>query len=261
REIRFEDVSFRYPGADRDVLSGLDLSIGAHEKLAIVGVNGAGKSTLVKLLAGIYAPTGGRILVDGTDLATLDADSLATWQRRIATIVQDFLQLPLSARDNVSFGAVDDVSDDPQIDAAAERAGARDVIDRLPAGWDTRLDKSYDGGVDLSGGEWQRLALARALRAVDAGSSVLVLDEPAAALDVRSEAALVEKYLELTAGIASIIISHRFSVVRDADRICVLGDGRILESGSHTELIAAGGHYATMFTLQAGRYIDVEAGR
>jgi ABC-type multidrug transport system fused ATPase/permease subunit len=208
----------------------------------------------------VYTPTAGRILVDGTDLATVDAESLASWQRRIATIVQDFLQLPLSARDNVTFGAVHDIPDDAAIEAAIQRAGAREVIDRLPAGWDTRLDKSYDGGVDLSGGEWQRLALARALRAVDAGASVLVLDEPAAALDVRSEAALVDRYLELTAGIASIIISHRFSVVRDADRICVLGDGRIIESGRHEELIAAGGHYATMFTLQAGRYIDVDSG-
>jgi ATP-binding cassette subfamily B protein len=259
QEIRFENVSFHYPGADREVLSGLDLTIGAHEALAIVGVNGAGKSTLVKLLAGAYAPTGGRILVDGIDLATIDGNSLAIWQRRIATIVQDFLQLPLSARDNVSFGAVANATeDDALIDTAAERAGARDVIDRLPAGWDTRLDKSYDGGVDLSGGEWQRIALARALRAVDAGASVLVLDEPAAALDVRSEAALVDRYLELTAGIASVIISHRFSVVRDADRICVLGDGRILESGRHQELIAAGGHYATMFTLQASRYIEAD---
>ncbi|HEX3815002.1 MAG TPA: ABC transporter ATP-binding protein [Mycobacteriales bacterium] len=259
QEIRFESVSFRYPGADRDVLSRLDLTIGAHEALAIVGVNGAGKSTLVKLLAGVYAPTGGRILVDGVDLAAIDGDSLASWQRRIATIVQDFLQLPLSARDNVSFGAVANATeDDAFIDTAVARAGARDVIDRLPAGWDTRLDKSYDGGVDLSGGEWQRIALARALRAVDAGASVLVLDEPAAALDVRSEAALVDRYLELTAGIASVIISHRFSVVRDADRICVLGDGRILESGRHQDLIASGGHYATMFALQASRYIEVD---
>lgn len=138
--------------------------------------------------------------------------------------------------------------------------GAISVIERLPAGWDTRLDKSYSGGVDLSGGEWQRLALARALRAVDAGASVLVLDEPAAALDVRSEAQLVDRYLDLTAGIASLIISHRFSVVRDAHRICVLGDGRILESGTHAELIAANGHYATMFRLQASRYVDAVAG-
>ncbi len=259
RDIRFENVTFRYPGADRDVLAGLDLTIGAHEALAIVGVNGAGKSTLVKLLAGVYAPTGGRILIDGVDLATIDADSLAGWQRRIATIVQDFLQLPLSARDNVSFGAVQSTSEEAAIDAAVDRAGARDVIDKLPAGWDTRLDKSYDDGVEPSGGEWQRLALARALRAVDAGASVLVLDEPAAALDARSEAALVDRYLGLTTGIASVIISHRFSVVRDADRICVLGDGRILESGRHDELIAAGGHYATMFRLQADRYASADS--
>lgn len=260
-EVRFEQVGFRYPGTEVDVLRGLDLTIEAHEALGIVGVNGAGKSTLVKLLAGAYAPTSGRILVDGVDLASVDADSLAGWQRRIATIVQDFLRLPLSARDNVSLGAAPARAagapvDDTAVIRAAERAGALLVIDRLPAGWDTRLDKSYSGGVDLSGGEWQRLALARALRAVDAGASVLVLDEPAAALDVRSEAHLVDRYLELTAGIASLIISHRFSVVRDASRICVLGEGRILESGTHNELIDLGGHYATMFRLQAGRYID-----
>lgn len=264
-EIRLDGVSFRYPDAERDVLTGLDLTIHADEALAIVGVNGAGKSTLVKLLTGAYLPTAGQITVDGVDLAALDADSLASWQRRIATIVQDFLRFPLPARDNVSFGAgliapldaPPDDADDRATVAAADRAGVLPVIERLPAGWATTLDKSYDGGVDLSGGEWQRIALARALRAVDAGARVLVLDEPAAALDARSEAQLVDRYLELTSGIASLIISHRFSVVRDADRICVLGDGHILESGTHDELIAAGGHYATMFRLQAQRYVTV----
>jgi ATP-binding cassette subfamily B protein len=254
-EIRFDKVTFRYPDSDRDVLRDLDLTIRADEALALVGINGAGKSTLVKLLTGCYLPTSGRIMVDGVDLATLDPESLAIWQRRIATIVQDFLRLPLSARDNVSFGAgISD--DDPGVIPAAERAGVIPVVDGLPGKWDTTLDKSYDGGVDISGGEWQRIALARALRAVDAGAQVLVLDEPAAALDVRSEAQLVDRYLELTAGIASLIISHRFSVVRGADRICVLADRRIVESGSHDELIAADGQYAAMFRLQASRYVD-----
>ena len=253
--IRFEDVSFRYPGSDTDVLSGLDLEIPAGEALALVGVNGAGKSTLVKLLAGVYAPTTGRITVDGIDLRDLD---LAGWQRRIAAIVQDFLRFPLSATDNVVLGAVEHASETDAISKVAKEAGIGEVLDRLPAGWDTVLDKTYDGGVDLSGGEWQRVALARALFAVDAGAGVLVLDEPAAALDVRAEAELVERYLDLTSGVTSLIISHRFSVVRDAHRICVLEDGRIVESGTHKELLDLDGRYAAMFGLQAERYLPVE---
>lgn len=250
--IRFENVSFRYPGSDYDVLSGLDLEIRAGEALALVGVNGAGKSTLVKLLGGVYQPTGGRITVDGVDLASLD---LETWQRRVAAIVQDFLRFPLPATDNVVLGAVEHAKDPGAIELAAREAGIDEVIGALPDKWETILDKTYDGGVDLSGGEWQRLALARALFAVNAGAGLLVLDEPAAALDVRAEAQLVERYLELTSGVTSLIISHRFSVVRDAHRICVLADGRIVESGTHDELLAAGGRYATMFRLQAERYV------
>jgi ABC-type multidrug transport system fused ATPase/permease subunit len=250
--IRFENVSFRYPGADHDVLSGLDLEIRAGEALALVGVNGAGKSTLVKLLGGVYQPTSGRITVDGKDLAELD---LGAWQRRVAAIVQDFLRFPLPATDNVVLGAVEHARDPGALELAAREAGIDEVIAALPNKWDTILDKTYDGGVDLSGGEWQRLALARALFAVNAGASVLVLDEPAAALDVRAEAQLVERYLELTSGVTSLIISHRFSVVRDAHRICVLSDGRIIESGSHDELLDLDGRYARMFRLQAERYV------
>ncbi|GAB3407506.1 ABC transporter ATP-binding protein [Flindersiella endophytica] len=252
RSIRFENVSFRYPGSDYEVLSGLDLEIRAGEALALVGVNGAGKSTLVKLLGGVYQPTSGRITVDGVDLASLD---LETWQRRVAAIVQDFLRFPLPATDNVVLGAVEHAKDPGAIELAAREAGIDEVIGALPSKWETVLDKTYDGGVDLSGGEWQRLALARALFAVHAGAGVLVLDEPAAALDVRAEAQLVERYLELTSGVTSLIISHRFSVVRDAHRICVLADGRIVESGTHDELLATGGRYASMFRLQAERYI------
>ncbi len=250
--IRFENVSFRYPGSDRDVLSGLDLEIRAGEALALVGVNGAGKSTLVKLLGGAYRPTSGRITIDGTDLAELD---LGAWQRRVAAIVQDFLRFPLPATDNVVLGAVEHAKDPGALELAAREAGIDEVINRLPNKWDTILDKTYEGGVDLSGGEWQRLALARALFAVHAGAGVLVLDEPAAALDVRAEAQLVERYLELTSGVTSLIISHRFSVVRDAHRICVLADGRIAESGSHDELLDRGGRYASMFRMQAERYV------
>ncbi|WP_433169344.1 ABC transporter ATP-binding protein [Kribbella sp. CA-247076] len=252
REVRFENVSFRYPGSDVDVLRDLDLTIHAHEALALVGVNGAGKSTLVKLLGGAYRPTEGRILVDGVDLSELD---LAAWQRRIAAIVQDFLRFPLSVTDNVVFGAVERADDEVSLAKVARESGIDQLVRRLPGGWDTVLDKTFDDGVDLSGGEWQRIALARALFAVHAGAGVLVLDEPAAALDVRAEAELVERYLELTSGVASLIISHRFSVVRNADRICVLADGRIVEDGTHAELLAADGAYAGMFRLQAERYV------
>ncbi|MEU4191955.1 ABC transporter ATP-binding protein [Kribbella sp. NPDC026611] len=252
REIRFEKVTFRYPGSDVDVLRDLDLTIHAHEALALVGVNGAGKSTLVKLLGGAYQPTSGRITVDGVDLADLD---LGAWQRRVAAIVQDFLRFPLSVTDNVVFGAVERADDAATLARVARESGIDDVVRRLPKGWDTVLDKSFAGGVDLSGGEWQRVALARALFAVHAGAGVLVLDEPAAALDVRAEAELVERYLELTSGVASLIISHRFSVVRNANRICVLADGRIAEDGTHEELLAANGLYAGMFRLQAERYV------
>jgi ABC-type multidrug transport system fused ATPase/permease subunit len=256
REIRFEKVSFRYPGSDVDVLRDLDLTIRAHEALALVGVNGAGKSTLVKLLGGAYRPTTGRITVDGVDLAELD---LAAWQRRIAAIVQDFLRFPLSVTDNVVFGAVERADDEVALAKVARQSGIDDVVHGLPDGWSTVLDKTFDGGVDLSGGEWQRIALARALFAVHAGAGVLVLDEPAAALDVRAEAELVERYLELTSGVASLIISHRFSVVRNADRICVLADGRIVEDGTHERLVDQGGAYASMFRLQAERYVTSEA--
>ena len=252
REIRFEKVSFRYPGSETDVLRELDLTIRAHEALALVGVNGAGKSTLVKLLGGAYQPTSGRILVDGVDLADLD---LAAWQRRVAAIVQDFLRFPLPVTDNVVFGAVERAGDELTLVRVARESGIDEVVRGLPKGWDTVLDKTFDGGVDLSGGEWQRVALARALFAVHAGAGVLVLDEPAAALDVRAEAELVERYLELTSGVASLIISHRFSVVRNADRICVLSDGRIVEDGTHEELLDRDGEYAGMFRLQAERYV------
>jgi ABC-type multidrug transport system fused ATPase/permease subunit len=252
--IRFEGVWFRYPGQDHDVLRGLDLEIRAGEALALVGVNGAGKTTLVKLLAGCIRPTAGRITVDGIVLADLDPRSLATWQRRIAAITQDFVRFPLSAADNIAFGAVDRDRTTATLERAADAAGVAAIIDRLPAGWDTVMDRTFVGGADLSGGQWQRLALARALYAVDAGAGVLVLDEPAAALDVRAEAELVERYLGLTEGVTSLVISHRFSVVRDADRIGVLDSGQIVESGTHDELLALAGRYATMFRLQAGRY-------
>ena len=252
RQIRFEGVCFRYPGEQREVLKGLDLTIDAHEAVALVGVNGAGKSTLTKLLTGAYRPTSGRILVDGVDLASLDEAASARWQQRTAAIVQDFVRLPLSARDNVTLGR--DGAPPTALAEVAEQAGAESVVGRLALGWDTPLDRAAQHGAELSGGQWQRLALARALYAVREGAGVLILDEPAAALDVRAEAALVRRYLELTAEVTSLIISHRFSVVRGADRICVLEDGRIGETGTHDQLLALGGRYASMFHAQAERY-------
>jgi ABC-type multidrug transport system fused ATPase/permease subunit len=189
--------------------------------------------------------------VDGIDLRELE---LRAWQRQVATIVQDFARFPLSAADNVMLGSMGNARDVQALHRVAAQARVDKVIDGLPDGWDTVLDRTFEGGVDLSGGEWQRLALTRALFAVASGSSVLVLDEPAAALDVRAEAELVERYLDLTSGVTSLIISHRFSVVRDAHCICVLDGGEIVESGTHEELLAADGRYAQMFTLQAKRY-------
>ncbi len=257
RSIRFEGVSFRYPGGRGDVLCGLDLQIAAGRSLAIVGNNGAGKTSLVKLLCRLYDPTAGRILVDGTDLAELDPRA---WQGRVAAIFQDFTHYDLSVADNVGFGALDRLGDRNALARAAERAGATAIIERLPLGWDTILSRRYDGGVDLSGGQWQRIALARALLAVDAGAGVLVLDEPTAALDVRAEAVFYDRFLELTRGVTTIVISHRFSTVRRADRIVVIDEGRIVEDGDHASLLANRGRYASMFALQAARFADPVGG-
>jgi ABC-type multidrug transport system fused ATPase/permease subunit len=266
--IVFDEVSFGYPGSDRLILDGLSLELPAGDAVALVGVNGAGKSTLVKLLTAGYLPTRGRVLVDGVDLSSLDVEGRRAWQRRVAPITQEFLRLPLSAGDNVELGSgnvwagrlhPDPLPDTGILDAVARRAGITDLVDRLPDGWATSLDKTMPGGTDLSGGEWQRIGLARALRAVSAGAQVLVLDEPAAALDVESEARLVGGYLELARSVTSLIISHRFSVVRPVPLIYVLENGRITERGSHEELMAIStGRYRAMFTMQASRYAEAE---
>jgi ATP-binding cassette subfamily B protein len=249
--IRFERVSFRYPEGDRDVLSGLELELAEGRSLALVGVNGAGKTTLVSLLARMRDPTGGRITVGGVPLTDLPAE---LWQRRVAVVYQDFTRLPLTARENITMN-LNGAPDDPAaIEVAVRRSGSAEVIDGLPAGLDTILSPQYGGGQDLSGGQWQRLALARALYAIEQGATVLILDEPTAHLDVRAEAAFYDRFLRITAGVTSVVISHRFSTVRRADRIAVLDGGHITESGSHDELIAEGGTYARMFHQQAARF-------
>lgn len=252
REIRLENVSFAYPSG-ASVFEGLNLTIEAGRSLAIVGDNGAGKTTLVKLLARLYDPTEGRITVDGQDIAELAPDE---WQRRVAAIFQDFVRYELSASDNVVLGAVEAAGDLAARDEAARRAGALDVIESLDNGWETSLSRQSEDGTDLSGGQWQRVALARALFAVNAGAGVLILDEPTANLDVRAEADLYDRFLDLTEGVTTLVISHRFSTVRRADRIVVLDGGRVIEDGTHADLLAAGGHYATMFNLQAARFVD-----
>jgi ATP-binding cassette subfamily B protein len=252
-EIRCQDVHFRYPGQPWDTLAGLDLAIPAGRSLAIVGANGAGKTTLVKLLCRLYEPTGGRISVDGVDLAAVDPNP---WRRRVAAIFQDFARYHLSARDNIAIGAPELAGDLERLREAARRAGALELIESLPNGWDAVLSREYSGGVDLSGGQWQRIALARALFAVAAGARVLILDEPTANLDVRAEAELYDRFLEITAGLTTILISHRFATVRRADEIVVLEGGRITERGTHAELVALDGLYATMFRLQADRFAE-----
>ncbi|MEU5259261.1 ABC transporter ATP-binding protein [Amycolatopsis sp. NPDC021455] len=248
--IEFSGVRFGYPKAKKAVFDGLCLTIPAGRSTAIVGTNGAGKSTLVKLLARLYEPVDGRITVDGVDLRELDAGQ---WQQRIALITQDFLRLPLSVRDNVALGGAV-AADERDVRAALARAGAAAFVAGLPDGTGSRLSASYPGGVGLSGGQWQRIALARAMFALGQGATVLVLDEPTAALDVRAEADFYRDFLDLTRGVTTVLISHRFPTVRLADRIHVLGETGVAESGTHDELVSAGGHYAEMFRLQAGRF-------
>jgi ATP-binding cassette, subfamily B, bacterial len=256
REVRFDRVSFRYPRSETEVLSGLELIVPVGRSTAIVGLNGAGKTTLVKLLSRLHDPTAGRILVDGVPLTELEPDS---WQRQVSVVNQDFTRYPLPARDNVGFGAPAHLDDEAGIIAAARQAGALELIEALPLGWDTVLSREYTGGADLSGGQWQRVALARALFAIQHGARVLVLDEPTAWLDVRAEAEFFDRFLEITAGATTIVISHRFSTVRRAERICVLDGGRIVEQGTHEALLASGGRYAEMFLAQAARFAESAA--
>jgi ABC-type multidrug transport system fused ATPase/permease subunit len=242
RELRFQGVTFAYPGSERPVLSGLDLAIPAGTSLAIVGQNGAGKTTLAKLLCRLYDPQSGAVLVDGVDLRALD---VASWRRRLAAVFQDYIRFERPLRDNVAPAGAPDAA----IEAALGDAGASGL-----AALDTPLARGYPGGTELSGGQWQRVALARALCAVREGASVVLLDEPTAQLDVRGEAEIFERILAATRGVTTILVSHRFSTVRLADRIAVLEHGRVAELGTHDELMAQGGRYRTMFDLQASRF-------
>jgi len=251
--IELDGVSFTYPGGHRPVLHDLHLRVERGEALAIVGLNGAGKTTLVKLLCGLYRPTAGVVRVDGVPLDDLDQDA---WRRQIAVIFQDFVRYELSAADNIRLVNSEAAVSDPEIRAAADAAGAVGFIDALPQGFDTVLSRQYPGGADLSGGQWQRVALARALLAVRSDATVLVLDEPTANLDVRAEAELFDRFLEWRGTTTSILISHRFSSVRHADRIVVLDEGRVVENGTHDELVALGGRYAELFAAQARRFHD-----
>lgn len=244
----FQNVSFAYPGSDQQVLSDVSFRIDAGERVALIGENGAGKTTLVKLLARLYDPTAGVIRLDGVDLRDYAVDDI---RREIGVIFQDYMRYDMAAGDNIGLGRVDRLTDRERIEHAASMSGADSIIDRLPSGYEQMLGRRFDGGVDLSTGQWQKIALARAYMR---DAQVLVLDEPTASLDARAEYDVFQQFAALTRGKMAVLISHRFSTVRMADRILVLGNGRVLEQGSHRELVAAGGLYAELFELQAAGY-------
>jgi ATP-binding cassette subfamily B protein len=247
--IVLEDVGFRYPGKEAWALRHVDLTIPSGESLALVGENGAGKTTLVKLLTRLYEPTEGRILLDGCDLRGWPADVL---RRRFGVLFQDFNQYQLRVRENVGFGSVENLGDAKRVERAVERGGARELVSSLAGGLDAPLGRWFQDGTELSGGQWQKIALARAFMREDA--DILVLDEPTAALDAEAEHAVFESFRRLAEGKTTIVISHRFPTVRMARKIIVLDHGAVAESGTHDELVAQGGRYAKMFALQAQGY-------
>ncbi len=246
--FRFENVGFRYPGSERWAVRGLTFSFQPHERIALVGENGAGKTTLVKLLARLYDPDEGRILLDDVDLRDYDLDSL---RKNIGIIFQDFVRYDFILRENIGVSQVEALGDEARIREAARRSLADSVATRVPQGFDQMLGRRFDNGVELSGGEWQKVALARAYMR---DSQVLILDEPTAALDARAEYEVFLRFAELTRGRMAVLISHRFSTVRMADRILVLQGGELVDDGTHEELVARGGLYAELFSLQAAGY-------
>jgi ATP-binding cassette subfamily B protein len=249
RGIVLEDVGFRYAGKDTWALRHIDLTIASGESVALVGENGAGKTTLVKLMTRLYEPTEGRILLDGRDLRDWPRDDL---RRRFGVLFQDFNQYQLKVRENVGFGSVEHMDDVPRIERATERGGASELVSSLADGLDAPLGRWFQNGTELSGGQWQKIALARAFMREDA--DILVLDEPTAALDAEAEHMVFSRFRELAEGRTTIVISHRFPTVRMARKIIVLDHGSIAESGTHDSLVARGGRYARMFALQAEGY-------
>ena len=246
--FEFRNVSFRYPGGSRNVLDRFNFHLHPGERVALIGENGQGKTTIVKLLTRLYDPTEGQILLDGIDLREYDLEGL---YREIGVIFQDFMRYEMTARENIAIGRIDEINNLSLIQASAHKSMADEVVGRLGRGFEQMLGRRFEGGVDLSGGEWQKVALARAyLR----DAQVLILDEPTAALDARSEFEVFQRFAELTTGKMALFISHRFSTVRMADRIVVLEDGRIAEEGKHEDLTQIGGRYAEMFEMQAASY-------
>jgi len=246
--FEFQNVSFSYAGSDKKVLHNVSFRFAAGEKIALVGENGAGKTTLVKLLARLYDPTEGRILLDGVDLRDYSVEDL---RHEIGVIFQDYMRYDMLAAENIGFGRIEHASDEARIERSAEKSLAAPVIENLPKTYRQMLGRRFEGGVDLSTGQWQKIALARAYMR---DAQILILDEPTASLDARAEFEVYQRFVELTAGKMAILISHRFSTVRMADRILVLEQGLIAEQGSHRELLALGGKYAELFELQAAGY-------
>jgi ATP-binding cassette subfamily B protein len=248
RGFEFRNVSFRYPGSPRLVLDGLNFHLHPDERVALIGENGEGKTTIVKLLTRLYDPVAGQVLLDGVDLREY---SLEDFHQEIGVIFQDFMRYEMTARENIAVGRIEQLLELPLLRQSAQKSMADEVIGKLPHGYEQMLGRRFEGGVDLSGGEWQKIALARAyLR----DAQILILDEPTAALDARSEYEVFQRFAELTAGKMALFISHRFSTVRMADRIVVLENGRIAEEGDHEQLTRLGGRYAEMFELQAASY-------